>query len=254
MVSNRKHSMNIARSDEDDEPPFDMPPFDLPDAPPHAAAKPAKPADPAPPRVSNSARALRAVTPPPAAPAPYLDGLNPEQRAAVEATGRAGAGAGRRGHRQDPGADHAPCAHPGHRPRAALGDAGRHLHQQGRARDARADRRHRSAPQASRACGGSAPSTRSAAQILRRHAELVGLKSSYTILDTDDQERLIKQVLEAENIDAKRWPARQLAGLIDQLEEPRPDARQAAAGRGRALRQRQGRRRSTPRTRSACGC
>src|SRR5204863_591154 len=46
--------------------------------------KPAKPADPASPRVSNSARALRAVTPPPAAPAPYLDGLNPEQRAAVE--------------------------------------------------------------------------------------------------------------------------------------------------------------------------
>src|SRR5580658_3556204 len=42
-----------------------------------------------------------------------------------------------------------------------------------------------------------------AAQILRRHAELVGLKSSYTILDTDDQERLIKQVLEAENIDSK---------------------------------------------------
>src|SRR5690242_6078055 len=83
MVSNRKHSMNIARSDEDDEPPFDMPPFDLPDAPPHAAGKPAKPADAAP-RVSNSARALRAVTPPPAAPAPYLDGLNPEQRSAVE--------------------------------------------------------------------------------------------------------------------------------------------------------------------------
>ena len=44
-----------------------------------------------------------------------------------------------------------------------------------------------------------------AAQILRRHSELVGLKSNYTILDTDDQERLIKQVLEAENIDTKRW-------------------------------------------------
>ena len=54
-----------------------------------------------------------------------------------------------------------------------------------------------------------------AAQILRRHAELVGLKSSYTILDTDDQERLIKQLLEAENIDAKRWSPRLLAGLID---------------------------------------
>ncbi|WP_374344855.1 DUF3553 domain-containing protein [Phenylobacterium sp.] len=54
-----------------------------------------------------------------------------------------------------------------------------------------------------------------AAQILRRHAELVGLKSNYTILDTDDQERLIKQLLEAENIDAKRWTPKTLAGLID---------------------------------------
>ena len=55
-----------------------------------------------------------------------------------------------------------------------------------------------------------------AAQILRRHAELVGLKSSYTIIDVDDQERLIRQLLEAENIDAKRWTPRHLAGLIDQ--------------------------------------
>jgi len=54
-----------------------------------------------------------------------------------------------------------------------------------------------------------------AAQILRRHAELVGLKSSYTIIDTDDQERLIKQILTAENIDPKRWTPRHLAGLID---------------------------------------
>ena len=54
-----------------------------------------------------------------------------------------------------------------------------------------------------------------AAQILRRHAELVGLKSNYTIIDVDDQERLIKQLLEAENIDAKRWTPRHMAGLID---------------------------------------
>jgi DNA helicase-2/ATP-dependent DNA helicase PcrA len=54
-----------------------------------------------------------------------------------------------------------------------------------------------------------------AAQILRRHAELVGLKSSYTIIDVDDQERLIKQLLEAENIDAKRWTPRAFASLID---------------------------------------
>ncbi len=52
-------------------------------------------------------------------------------------------------------------------------------------------------------------------KILRRHAELVGLKSDFTILDTDDQIRLLKQLLEAEGIDDKRWPARVLAMLID---------------------------------------
>ncbi len=53
-------------------------------------------------------------------------------------------------------------------------------------------------------------------QILRRHAELVRLKSNYTILDTDDQERLIKQVLEAADVDTKRWTPRAFAGMIDQ--------------------------------------
>jgi len=53
------------------------------------------------------------------------------------------------------------------------------------------------------------------ARILRRHAELVDLTSSFTILDTDDQIRLLKQLLEAEKIDPKRWPARQLAAHID---------------------------------------
>ena len=52
-------------------------------------------------------------------------------------------------------------------------------------------------------------------RLLRRHYELVGLKSGFTILDTDDQLRLLKQLLEAEKLDAKRWPARQLANLID---------------------------------------
>ena len=52
-------------------------------------------------------------------------------------------------------------------------------------------------------------------KMLRRHAELVDLKSSFTILDTDDQIRLIKQILEAENIDTKRWPARLFASMID---------------------------------------
>src|SRR6185437_6822033 len=52
-------------------------------------------------------------------------------------------------------------------------------------------------------------------KILRRHAELVGLKNNFTILDTDDQIRVVKQLLEAEKLDEKRWPARVLAMLID---------------------------------------
>ncbi len=52
-------------------------------------------------------------------------------------------------------------------------------------------------------------------KILRRHAELAGLKSNFTILDTDDQLRLLKQLVAAADIDDKRWPARMLAGLID---------------------------------------
>src|ERR1700719_1300875 len=52
-------------------------------------------------------------------------------------------------------------------------------------------------------------------KILRRHAELVGLKPDFTILDVDDQIRLLKQLLDAEKIDEKRWPARVLASLID---------------------------------------
>jgi DNA helicase-2/ATP-dependent DNA helicase PcrA len=82
-----------------------------------------------------------------------------------------------------------------------------------------------------------------AAQILRRHAELVGLKSSYTILDTDDQERLVKQLLEAENIDTKRWTPKALAGLIDHWKNrgwtpdrlPLAEAQHFANGRGQAL-------------------
>jgi len=52
-------------------------------------------------------------------------------------------------------------------------------------------------------------------KLLRRHAELVGLKSNFTILDTDDQLRLLKQLIQAEGIDDKRWPARMLSGIID---------------------------------------
>src|SRR5437867_9744593 len=52
-------------------------------------------------------------------------------------------------------------------------------------------------------------------KILRRHAELAGLKSGFSILDDDDQVRLLRQIIELHGIDEKRWPARQLANLID---------------------------------------
>ena len=54
-----------------------------------------------------------------------------------------------------------------------------------------------------------------AAKMLRRHAELAGLQSNYTIIDTDDQLRVLKQLIVAEGLDEKRWPARQLAQCID---------------------------------------
>ena len=79
-------------------------------------------------------------------------------------------------------------------------------------------------------------------KLLRRHAELAGLKANFTILDSDDQLRLLRQLIQAENIDEKRWPARMLAGMIDGWKNRalRPEAVPAAeaaafAGRGEAL-------------------
>ncbi|NKJ36955.1 DNA helicase-2/ATP-dependent DNA helicase PcrA [Rhizobium sp. SG570] len=80
-------------------------------------------------------------------------------------------------------------------------------------------------------------------KLLRRHAELVGLSSSFTILDTDDVIRLIKQLIQAEGLDDKRWPAKQFAGMIDTwknkglgpAEIPEGDARAFANGKGREL-------------------
>jgi DNA helicase-2/ATP-dependent DNA helicase PcrA len=69
-------------------------------------------------------------------------------------------------------------------------------------------------------------------KILRRHAELVGLKPDFTILDVDDQIRLLKQLLEAENIDEKRWPARVLALLIDGWKNRGLTPDQVPAGEG----------------------
>jgi DNA helicase-2/ATP-dependent DNA helicase PcrA len=57
------------------------------------------------------------------------------------------------------------------------------------------------------------------ARILRRHAELVGLKSNFSIIDADDQVRLLKQLLEASNVDSKRWPARSMMGVIQRWKD-----------------------------------
>ena len=174
-------------------------------------------------------------------PADYLDGLNPEQRAAVEATEGpvlvlAGAGTGKT---------------------RVLTTRLAHILATGKARPwellvvtftnkAAREMRER----IGHIIGSSAEGLRwlgtfhsVAAQILRRHAELVGLKSNYTILDTDDVERLIKQVLEAENIDAKRWSPKMLAGLIDQWKNrgwrpdqlPPAEAQAFANGKGQAM-------------------
>jgi DNA helicase-2/ATP-dependent DNA helicase PcrA len=81
------------------------------------------------------------------------------------------------------------------------------------------------------------------AKMLRRHAELLGLKSNFTIIDVDDQLRLLKQLITAANLDEKRWPARSLAGLIDKWKnkgltpdqiEPQESALYAD-GKGQAL-------------------
>ncbi|HEX7946222.1 MAG TPA: UvrD-helicase domain-containing protein, partial [Phenylobacterium sp.] len=173
--------------------------------------------------------------------APYLKGLNPEQRAAVEATEGpvlvlAGAGTGKT---------------------RVLTTRLAHILATGKARPwellvvtftnkAAREMRER----IGHIIGSSAEGLRwlgtfhsVAAQILRRHAELVGLKSNYTILDTDDVERLIKQVLEAENIDSKRWSPKMLAGLIDQWKNrgwrpdqlPPAEAQAFANGKGQAM-------------------
>ncbi|MDE2182789.1 MAG: UvrD-helicase domain-containing protein [Alphaproteobacteria bacterium] len=81
------------------------------------------------------------------------------------------------------------------------------------------------------------------ARMLRRHAELAGLKSNFTIIDADDQLRLMKQIVEAEGIDEKRWPVRTLAAMIDgwknrglrPADVPEGEAHGFAFGKGRVL-------------------
>jgi len=199
-----------------------------PDSPPEAALQPPTT------RISDLARVD-------ARPADYLDGLNAEQRAAVEATEGpvlvlAGAGTGKT---------------------RVLTTRLAHILATGKARpwellavtftnkaarEMRERITHIIGPQAEGLRWlGTFHSV--AAQILRKHAELVGLKSNYTILDQDDQERLIKQVLDAENVDAKRWPPKLLAGLIDHWKNrgwtpaalPPAESSQFANGKGQAM-------------------
>src|SRR5262252_2135216 len=80
-------------------------------------------------------------------------------------------------------------------------------------------------------------------KVLRRHAEMVGLKNNFTILDVDDQVRLIKMILEAEKLDERRWPSRVLAMLIDGWKNrgltpeqvPSGEAASFANGKGKKL-------------------
>ena len=156
---------------------------------------------------SLSARAMAAR------PAPYLDGLNPAQREAVETLDGpvlmlAGAGTGKT---------------------RALTARLVHLLQTGRARPnevlavtftnkAAREMKNRVGQMLGHAVEGMpwlGTFHAICVKLLRRHAELVGLKSNFTILDTDDQVRLMKQLIEAAGIDEKRWPARQLASIID---------------------------------------
>ena len=191
--------------------------------------------DSAPPKISDLARPR-----PPAGAAPdYLSGLNPEQREAVETTEGpvlvlAGAGTGKT---------------------RVLTTRLAHILATGKARPwellavtftnkAAREMRER----ITHLIGPSAEGLRwlgtfhsVAAQILRRHAELVGLKSTFTILDTDDQERLCKQLLEAANLDTKRWTPRSLSGLIDHWKnrgwtpEKLPNTEDFAHGKGQSL-------------------
>lgn len=143
----------------------------------------------------------------------YLSGLNPEQREAVETLDGpvlvlAGAGTGKT---------------------RVLTTRIAHILSQGRARPAEIlsvtftnkaarEMKHRLAQMLGHAVEGMpwlGTFHSIGGRILRVHAELAQLKSNFTVLDVDDQVRLLKQLLQAENIDDKRWPARMLAGLID---------------------------------------
>jgi DNA helicase-2/ATP-dependent DNA helicase PcrA len=149
-----------------------------------------------------------------ARPAPYLDGLNPAQLAAVQALDGpvlmlAGAGTGKTR------ALTARIVHLLHLGRARPNEILAVTFTNKAAREMK-NRVGRMLGEAAEGMAWMGTFHSLSVKILRRHAELVGLKPSFTILDTDDQLRLLKQLISAANIDEKRWPARMLAGFIDQ--------------------------------------
>ena len=186
---------------------------------------------------------LSSVSAPPAvaaSAAPYLEGLNPEQRAAVEAPDGpllvlAGAGTGKT---------------------RVLTTRLAHLLLTGRARPyqvlAVTFTNKAAREMIERVSGLLGQSVEGlwlgtfhalAARLLRRHAELVGLKANFTILDTDDQLRLVKQVIEAADLDSRRWTPRVLLGIIERFKDrgltpdkvPAGDIDDFALGRTREL-------------------
>ncbi len=222
MSENRKQSANTMPNAAADDG-GDLPPFDLPAAPERAT----------PPSISERARAASMPA--------YLTGLNDEQRAAVEALDGpvlvlAGAGTGKT---------------------RVLTTRIAHILATGRAQGHQilavtfTNKAAREMKERIGALVGGAVEAMPwlgtfhsiGVKILRRHAELVGLKSGFTILDTDDQIRLLKQVIEADGLDKDRWPARQLAGLIDSWKNrgltpakvPPGEAYGFAAGKGATL-------------------
>jgi DNA helicase-2/ATP-dependent DNA helicase PcrA len=189
MPANRKQTASLDVPEAAEEPPFDLP---------------EAPADPKPPA---SQRALQSAQP------PYMAGLNPEQRRAVETLDGpvlvlAGAGTGKT---------------------RVLTTRIAHILASRRAFPSQVlavTFTNKAAREMKERIGGLIGGAVEGmpwlgtfhsigVRILRRHAELVGLKPGFTILDTDDQIRLIKQVIEVEGLDKDRWPARQLAALID---------------------------------------
>jgi DNA helicase II / ATP-dependent DNA helicase PcrA len=199
----------------------DEPPFDLPEAPAATAGS----GDPD--RVPVSQRAMAA------APAPYFAGLTPEQRRAVETTEGpvlvlAGAGVGKT---------------------RVLTTRIAHILASRKAFPSQVlavTFTNKAAREMKERIGGLIGGAVEGmpwlgtfhaigVKILRRHAEMVGLKDGFTILDVDDQLRLAKQVIEAAGLDKDRWPGRQLAALIDGWKNKGLTPDKVSAGDGQAF-------------------